>query len=117
MESSTRSRSEQGIDAIQPYEMVKQGWERMQKELGIDLEETARESKAIQRVARSRSAADLLHLIIFFAISDWSLRLCGAWSLLIGIGYLSDVAVLKRLRHSRAWLSRLVGMLVAKRVW
>ena len=47
---STRSRSEQGIDAIQPYEMVKQGWERMQKELGIDLEETARESKAIQRV-------------------------------------------------------------------
>ncbi len=51
MEFSTRSRSEQGIDAIQPYEMVKQGWERMQKELGIDLEETARESKAIQTCA------------------------------------------------------------------
>ena len=93
-----------------------QDWESFQERLGIDLERTAKETKAIQRKREISSAKDLLRLILFYATSDWSLRLVGAWALLQGIGYLSDVAILKRLRNSRAWIGKLVFMLMQKRV-
>ncbi|HEY9825965.1 MAG TPA: transposase [Stenomitos sp.] len=76
----------------------------------------ARESKALQRKRGIRSAQDLLRLILFYASSNWSLRLVGAWALLNGIGYLSDVAILKRLRNSQAWIGKLVVRLLQKRV-
>ena len=91
-------------------------WESFQERLGIDLERTAKETKAIQWKREISSAKDLLRLILFYATSDWSLRLVGAWALLQGIGYLSDVAILKRLRNSRAWMGKLVFLLMQKRV-
>jgi hypothetical protein len=93
-----------------------QNWESFQERLEIDLESTAKETKALQRKREISSARDLLRLILFYATSDWSLRLVGAWALLEGIGYLSDVAVLKRLRNSRAWIGKLVFMMMQKRV-
>ena len=93
-----------------------QDWESFQERLGIDLERTAKETKAIQRKREISSAKDLLRLILFYATSDWSLRLVGAWALLQGIGYLSDVAILKRLRNSKAWIGKLVFMVMQKRV-
>ena len=93
-----------------------QSWEYFQKKLGIDLERTAKETKAFQRKREISSSKDLLRLILFYVTSDWSLRLVGAWALLAGIGYLSDVAVLKRLRNSQKWLGRLVIMIMQKRI-
>jgi hypothetical protein len=93
-----------------------ESWESFEEKVGIDLERTARETKAIQRKREISSAKDLLRLILFYATSDWSLRLVGAWALLKGIGYLSDVAILKRLRTSKAWLGRLVFILMQRRV-
>ena len=93
-----------------------QNWESFQERLGIDLESTAKETKALQRKREISSAKDLLRLILFYATSDWSLRLVGAWALLQGIGYLSNVAVLKRLRNSKAWIGKLVFMMMQKRV-
>lgn len=93
-----------------------QNWESFEERLGIDLESTAKETKALQRKREISSAKDLLRLILFYATSDWSLRLVGAWALLQGIGYLSDVAVLKRLRNSKAWMGKLVFMMMQKRV-
>jgi hypothetical protein len=91
-------------------------WERVAEKLGIDLERTAKETKALQRKRGIRSAQELLRLILFYASSDWSLRLVGVWALLNGIGYLSDVAILKRVRNSKNWLGKLVGLLMQKRV-
>jgi len=85
-----------------------QNWESFQERLGIDLESTAKETKALQRKREISSAKDLLRLILFYATSDWSLRLVGAWALLQGIGYLSNVAFLKRLRNSKAWIGKLL---------
>jgi Transposase DDE domain len=84
--------------------------------LGIDLESTAKETKAIQRKREISSAKDLLRLILFYATSDWSLKLVGAWALLQRIGYLSDVAILKRLRTSKVWMGKLVFLALQKRV-
>ncbi|HEU4745298.1 MAG TPA: transposase [Anaerolineales bacterium] len=55
-------------------------------------------------------------MILFYASSDWSLRLVGVWGLLSGIGYLSDVAVLKRLRNSQKWIGMLVARILQNRV-
>jgi hypothetical protein len=93
-----------------------QSWESFQEKLGIDLEGTAKETKVIQRKREISSAKDLLRLILFYATSNWSLRLVGAWALLNGIGYLSDVAILKRLRNSKAWIGKLVVMIMQKRI-
>jgi hypothetical protein len=93
-----------------------QNWESVEERIGIDLESTARESKALQRKRGIRSAQDLLRLILFYASSNWSLRLVGAWALLNGIGYLSDVAILKRLRNSKNWIGKLVVTLLQKRL-
>lgn len=97
-------------------EQVLESWERIQEKIGLDLEGTAKETKAIQRKRGITSAKDLLRLILFYASSDWSLRLVGAWALLSGIGYLSDVAVLKRLRNSQKWIGTLVARILQKRV-
>lgn len=91
-------------------------WGSFQEKIGLDLERTARETKAFQRKRGISSAKDLLRLILFYATSDWSLRLVGAWALLNGIGNLSDVAVLKRLRNSKKWMGKLVGTLLQKRI-
>ena len=93
-----------------------QSWEKFQGELGIDLEGTAKEAKAFQRKREITSAKDLLRLILFYVSNDWSLCLVGAWALLTGIGYLSDVAVLKRLRNSKNWIGKLVATIMQKRV-
>ena len=97
-------------------QQIFQNWESFQGKLGLDLEGTARETKAFQRKREIGSAKDLLRLILFYATSEWSLGLVGAWALLCGIGYLSDVAVLKRLRKSAVWLGKLVGIILQKRI-
>jgi len=102
--------------ALKQGEELFESWEILQKKLAIDLESTAREAKAIQRKREISNAADLLRLILFYATSDWSLRLVGAWAFLSGIGFLSDVAVLKRLRNSKIWLGKLVVIIMQKRI-
>jgi len=92
-----------------------ESWERMEEKIGLDLERTARETKALQRKREIGSAKDLLRLILFYVSSNWSLRLVGAWALLNGIGFLSDVAILKRVRNSQRWIGTLVVGLLQKR--
>lgn len=109
-----RQALEQALERLSTQQ-AGQEWEQLQESMGIDLEQSARQSKAIQRVRQIRTAADLLRLILFFASSNWSLRLCGVWALACGIGYLSDVAILKRLRNSYLWLGYLVATLLRRR--
>jgi len=106
LESQAREADEAGLRT----------WERVEERFGMDLEQMARESKAIQRKRGITSAKDLLRLILFYVSSNWSLRLVGIWALLSGIGYLSDVAVLKRVRNSQKWIGTLVARLLEKRV-
>ena len=63
---------------------------------------------AITRLRAMPSAEALLRLILAYAWNDWSLRTTAAWARRIGLADLSDVAVLKRLRHAPAWLGHLV---------
>jgi len=95
--------------------LVDQEWGQVLSLVPVDLEATARAEKAFQRRREVRSADDLLRLVLAYSLCDWSLRLIGVWASLIGLGRLSDVAVLKRLRHSQRWLGKLIGAWMEKR--
>ena len=116
MEATVLQKQQGSPQADQQEPALFQSWESIQEKLGLDLESTAKETKALQRKRGITRAKDLLRLILFYVTSDWSLRLVGAWALLNGIGYLSDVAVLKRLRNSQKWIGKLVGTILQKRV-
>jgi hypothetical protein len=84
-------------------------WDGLSRVLGVDLDRLALETKALQRKREVRSAQDLLRLVLAYALWDWSFQLVGAWATVLGLGNLSGVAIRQRLRHSHAWLSRLLG--------
>jgi hypothetical protein len=90
-------------------------WQEIEQKLGIDLEASAYDQNALLRRRGIRSASDLLRLVLVYCQEDWSLRLLGIWAVLQGIGYLSAVALLKRLRNSAAWLGFLMYHCLAVR--
>jgi Transposase DDE domain len=90
-----------------------QEWARVRPHLPADLEASARASGALRRRREVRSAAALLRLVLAYALCGWPLRLVAAWATVLGVGRLSDVALLDRLRGTRAWLGGLVAALVA----
>jgi hypothetical protein len=109
MESSTKILTSQDATTLLG------NWEQVQESFGTDLEESAHRNHALQRSRKIRSASDLLRLILVFCMEDWSLKMMGAWALLAGLGCLSDVAILKRLRNCSTWLSELVFNCLQKR--
>ncbi len=68
---------------------------------------------AITRLRAIQSAEALLRLFFAYAWNDWSLRTTAAWARRIGLADISDVAVLKRLRHASAWLGFNLGSMVS----
>lgn len=96
--------------------LIEQDWQRVLDLMPLDLEASARAEKALQRRRKVRSAADLLRLVLRYALGDLSLRLTGAWATIADVARVSDVAVLNRLRKCQAWLAKLVGALVRRRV-
>jgi len=84
-------------------------WEAALERLPAGWEAAARSSGALVRKRAVQSAGDLLRLVLAYSLWDWSLRQVGAWACVLGLAHLSDVAVRKRLRRTRLWLSSLVG--------
>ncbi|MBE7561149.1 IS4 family transposase [bacterium] len=80
-----------------------------------DLEASCEEKLALVRRRRISSAEDLLRLCLGYSLCDMSLRQLAAWSTVAGLGELSDVAILKRLRHASEWLGHLVLQMLQKR--
>ncbi len=62
-----------------------------------------------------KRASDLLRLILGYAVCDWSLRILGIFSVLLGLGNLSKTALRKRLQHCVRWLGELIARLLEAR--
>ncbi len=112
MESSIKSNPGEGI-TTDP--LLGEGWAQVLASLPADLEMSAQTSKALVRRRGIQHATDLLRMILAYAVCDWSLRLVGLWGTLLGLGSLSDVAILNRLRNSTFWLGTLLVGLLQKR--
>lgn len=67
--------------------------------------EAARKQKAFQRARYLTDPAPLLRLLLFHAVNDGGLRETVAQARASGIAQMSQVALLKRLRTSGAWLA------------
>ena len=94
------------------------GWQDLVSRMGSaeELEASAKASGALLRRREIKSAEDLLRLVLAYGPCGKSLRETAAWAQTTGLGELSDVAVLKRLRGCATWLEGLVGNLLAKRL-
>lgn len=94
------------------------GWKSLLARLGSieDLEASAKASGALVRRREIKSAGDLLRLALAYGPCGMSLRTAAAWASTMGIGDFSDVAAMKRLQASAAWLEEIVGSLLARRL-
>ena len=95
------------------FQFLPEGWEAKAKELG-----------ALQRSREIKTAKELLRLILLYLTEGKSFRGTSALMRLQGEAEVSDVAVLKRMRNSGAWLQwlcenicRQAGLIVAKPEW
>jgi hypothetical protein len=63
------------------------------------------------------SASDLLRIVLGYSVLDWSLRLLGAWCVVLGLADISKTALRNRLRRCGVWLGKLVvQMLLQQKV-
>ena len=97
----------------QLLQLLPEGWETK-----------ARELKAFQRARGIKSPADLLKLILLYLTNGKSFRGTSAVVRLSEEAEMSDVAILKRIRNSAAWLQwlcehiyRRAGLSVPKPTW
>ena len=82
MESSTKLSSEEQ-QALARW--AEPEWDRLTGQLQGDVERIAREEKALVRKRKVKGALNLLRVVLAYAVSDWSLRLVGAWAVIQGI--------------------------------
>lgn len=83
-------------------------WLHVLSMLPDDLDRSCRSKLAIGRFREIRKASDLLRVCLAYGVCDLSLRQTAAWASTIGLGKMSNVAVLKRLRSSGDWLGHLI---------
>lgn len=97
------------------HAVVEAEWAYVIGLLPADLDETARTYGALRRRRQITSASALLRLALGYAMCDWSLPIAAATAEGLGLGKLSHVAVLKRLRGCGPWLGRLTGQWLQER--
>jgi len=86
-------------------------WSELVKTIPDDLETSAKEYQALRRRRGITSSADLLRLILIYAIV-LSLRLTAVWSAGLQLCDISRQAIEKRVLNSTAWLRYLVTVLL-----
>lgn len=79
------------------------------------LDRTAKEYGAIIRKRQVENASTLLRLAFAYGFCEMSLRQTAAWAELIGIAFISDVALMKRLRVASDWLGHLLALKLIER--
>lgn len=88
--------------------LVENEWQYVLNMMPADLEESAVAKLALRRRRQIGSGSDLLRLALAYGLCDMSLRQTAAWAELIGLGRLSDIAVLNRLKGAAEWLGHLI---------
>lgn len=80
-----------------------------------ELARLARETGAVQRFRKIKTATNLLRILLSYGVCDQSLVSASAWASANGAGEVSDVAILQQLRKAGPWLERLVAALLEAR--
>lgn len=97
-------------------DLIDAGWNDVLAWLPGDLDDLARRTFGFRRRGQIRSAADLLRIAMAYAVLDFSLRSSATWMTTHGLGDISDVAVLGRLRRSEGFLGAVLARLLSSRL-
>lgn len=79
----------------------------------LDLDHSAIRFGALRRRRQISGGTDLLRLALAYGPCGMSLRSTATWATMCGLGELSDVAVLKRLKGAHEWLEHIVSALLS----
>lgn len=93
---------------------IPSNWNDLLKELPADIEETAREYGAIKRRRGIASAADLLHVGLAYVLTDFSFTDVAHWARQTETGYLSQEALIKRIKNGADWFEALLGQCLSQ---
>jgi hypothetical protein len=91
--------------------LVNRDWEILVDRPGgaASLEASARDTGAFLRARVIESAVDLLQMILTYCLGARGLRCTATWANAVGLAYISNVALLYRLRQCGDWLALLIG--------
>lgn len=81
---------------------------------GAALDASAREHKAVLRSRKIKGAADLLRLLLMYAVGGLSLRSTAALAADGGVADMSDVALMQRFRRAANWMEALCSQLLSQ---
>src|SRR5437588_11859321 len=102
------------LDEEQVSAWLSTQWEReVVPRLPADLDEQARRLQAFVRARKLKAATQLLRALLAYVLCGLSFRGLGIWGVLAGVADLSEGAWRKHFRRAHAWLSWLVGQLIA----
>ena len=100
---------------METSDILRSEWGYVLSLLPEGFEESSYTKLALVRRREVGCAGDLLRLCLAYGLCDMSLRQVAAWAATIGLGDMSDVAVLKRVRNSDQWLGHIVGQWLVAR--
>ncbi len=89
-------------------------WASVVSTLPSDLEQSARQTGALERCRKVPDAVALLRLILAYALSDFSLKDVAAWAAGLGIMEMTGPAFFYRLKGSERWLQNVLGQLLSE---
>jgi hypothetical protein len=85
----------------------------MLKPLELDLEQSARKYKAIERDGETSNAKLLFQLLLIYAISSHSLRVLSVYGYMMGFANVTDEALRQRFAKCGAWVCALLQIQLA----
>ena len=89
-------------------------WASVVNILPSDLEQSARQTGALERCRKVPNAMALMRLILAYALSDFSLKDVAAWAGGLGIMEMTGPAFFYRLKGSEKWLEHVLGQLLSE---
>jgi len=101
---------------MQPLPLHDEDWEYVRTLLPSDLEESARNTKALLRCRNVPDAAALIRMALAYAVSDLSLKDVAAWASALDVAQITGPGLFYRLREAEGWLEHVLGGVLADQV-
>ena len=93
-----------------------QQWPYLLSLLPDDLEDSARQNRALLRCRNISDAAALMRMALAYAVSDLSLKDVAAWAHGLGVAEITGPGLFYRLRESEEWLEQVLAQTLQNQV-
>jgi hypothetical protein len=101
---------------MQGHALHEDQWEYVRTLLPSDLEESAKQDKALLRCRNVPGAGELMRMALAYALSDLSLKDVAAWASSPEVAEITGPGLFYRLREAEVWLERVLAQVLAEQV-